>query len=69
MNAYNADSIVASIVAALHDYPGRPHSDFYVGITDDLDRRLSEHNIISKDCLRFYVPRITMRHTWQKVHL
>ena len=52
METYNADSIVASIVAALRNYPGRPHSDFYVGITDDLNRRLSEHNITSGDCLR-----------------
>lgn len=52
MDTYNADSIVASIIAALIHYPNRPHSDFYVGITDDVNRRLGEHNITRKDCLR-----------------
>lgn len=52
METLNADSIVASITAALSNYPGRPHSDFYVGITNDLDRRLSDHRVAREDCLR-----------------
>ena len=48
----NADSIVASITAVLSNYPGRPHSDFYVGITNNLDQRLGEHRVTREDCLR-----------------
>ena len=52
METLNADSIVISITAALSNYPGRPHSDFYVGITNNLDHRLDEHRVTSDGCLR-----------------
>lgn len=52
METLNADSIVASITAALSNYPGRPHSDFYVGITNNLDLRLDAHHVTREDCLR-----------------
>lgn len=52
MDSLNADSIVASIVAALNNYPECPHSDFYVGITNNLDRRLADHQVMRDDCLR-----------------
>lgn len=51
MKTYDALPIVESVIAALKNYPGRPHSDFYVGITDDPDRRLMNHNLARKNCL------------------
>lgn len=49
---YNSDSIVAEILSAVDMTSGTYHSDFYVGITDNIERRLSEHKITKKDCLR-----------------
>lgn len=49
---YNSDSIVAEILNAVNRIPGTEHSDFYVGITNNIERRLSEHKITKKDCLR-----------------
>lgn len=49
---YNSDAIVASILAAIDKIPGTCHSDFYIGITNDIDRRLSEHNVDKNDCIK-----------------
>lgn len=49
---YNSDSIVAEIMAAIAKVPGTDPSDFYVGITNDIDRRLYEHNVDKRECLR-----------------
>lgn len=49
---YNSDSIVAEILGAVDRIPNSYHSDFYVGITDNIERRLSEHKVTIKDCLR-----------------
>ena len=47
---YNSDAIVASILAAIDKIPGTYHSDFYIGITNNIERRLSEHNV--DDCIK-----------------
>lgn len=49
---YNSDSIVAAILASIARIPGTYHSDFYVGITNDINRRLSEHNVDKNDCVK-----------------
>lgn len=68
METLNADAIVASVMAALNNYPGRSHPDSYVVITNDLDLRLSDHRVARDDCLRIFVPRTIVRRIWTKVH-
>lgn len=49
---YNSDAIVASILAAIDKISGTYHSDFYIGITNNIERRLSEHNVDANDCIK-----------------
>ena len=48
---YGSDAIVSSILTAISKVPHTFHSDFYVGITNDIERRLSEHNVDKADCV------------------
>ena len=48
----NSDAIVASILAAIDKIPGTYYSDFYIGITNKIERRLSEHNVDRTNCIK-----------------
>ena len=49
---YNSDAIVSSIIKAIDNLQGASHSDFYVGITNDIERRLREHHVETHQCLK-----------------
>lgn len=49
---YNSDAIVTSIIKNIDNLQGVSRSDFYVGITNDVERRLREHHVEAHQCLK-----------------
>lgn len=49
---YNSDAIVSSIIKTIDNLQDTSRSDFYVGITNDIERRLREHHVEAHQCLK-----------------